>query len=180
MNTNEFQRGIGSGVGPRLLLAALLVAATACASASAPYTSARARPNARSASCPLHVDLTTVHAEDVDGGATLVFATRTDVSLLRERVARMADRHLRRNLLGGLESRVDDAAASRDRQPLSVPSLARVENLGRGARIVFTPDDPAQLEALRTEVHARASRMSSPVCRPTPASVASADSVRRQ
>jgi hypothetical protein len=43
------------------------------------------------ASCPMQVDGTSVRAEDVDGGAALVFTTEGDLAELRERVKKHAD-----------------------------------------------------------------------------------------
>ena len=45
-----------------------------------------------------------------------------------------------------------------------VPSSATVEDVEAGARIVLTPNDPAQLGALRTHVHGHAERMARGEC----------------
>ena len=45
-----------------------------------------------------------------------------------------------------------------------VPSHAAVADVDHGARIVLTPDDPAQLVALRDQVHAHVEMMTSGRC----------------
>ncbi len=45
-----------------------------------------------------------------------------------------------------------------------VPSHAAVDDVDHGARIVLTPDDPAQLATLRGQVHAHAEMMKSGHC----------------
>lgn len=45
-----------------------------------------------------------------------------------------------------------------------VPSHAAVDDVDHGARIVLTPDDPAQLAALRDHVHAHVEMMKSGRC----------------
>jgi len=45
------------------------------------------------AECPMHLEGVTVKADDVEGGAALVFSTSGDVEELRRRVKRMAEMH---------------------------------------------------------------------------------------
>jgi hypothetical protein len=53
--------------------------------------------------CPVQVQGTTARAEDVEGGAALVFTTTTDVAELRRRVAHMAEMHAQHHGQGHAE-----------------------------------------------------------------------------
>jgi hypothetical protein len=43
--------------------------------------------------CPMEVAGTTVRMEEVEGGAAMIFSTKSDVAELRRRVAAMAEMH---------------------------------------------------------------------------------------
>jgi hypothetical protein len=89
--------------------------------------------------CPMRVSFTTATAVDVEGGVALEFKTSSgNTADLRARVRHMGDMHH-----GG------------------PPSTATFSDVPGGARIVFQPQDPAQLEALRAHVSAEALRMKS-------------------
>jgi hypothetical protein len=49
---------------------------------------------------------------------------------------------------------------------VKVPYFVRAEDIDRGARLVFTPRDPAQLEALRRGIRQHASLRQSGGCLP--------------
>lgn len=132
---------------------------------------------------PAQAANTTVTSTDVDGGAALVFTTRTgDVAELRQRARDMAEMHNQR--LAARETR-PGARGPGGRQHhgggggpghagggmmgggmmMSMPAAtASVEDVENGARVVFRPEDPAQLESLREAVRTRAERMASGAC----------------
>ena len=118
-----------------------------------------------SASCPIALEGTTARAEDVDGGAAMAFTTTGDVAELRRRVAKMAEMH---------DEHHGDGHASKQgmhgggmhgggmhegmRMP---PSTGRSEDIEGGARLVFTPRDPADLARLREHTRQHADKMAS-------------------
>lgn len=102
--------------------------------------------------CPMAVQGTTVRAEDVEGGAAIVFTG--NASELRQRVARMAEMHNRHH--GEGHGRGTGMAGGGMMMP---PSMARSEDVEGGARLVFTPRDPAELAKLREHVRHHAERM---------------------
>jgi hypothetical protein len=141
------------------------------------------------AMCPMMVEGTTVRAEEVEGGAALVFTTTGDVADLRRRVARMTEMHNRHQshggMMGGPEGHPEgrgrgqrhEHGAPGERGPhgggmmggqgmmmAMIPADARVEEIEGGARVVLTPQNPAQLQALREQVRHRAERMTSGQC----------------
>lgn len=56
--------------------------------------------------------------------------------------------------------------AQQERGAIRVPYRVYAEDIDRGARLVFTPRDPAQIEALRTEVRQHAALMLPGECPP--------------
>lgn len=142
------------------------------------------------AMCPMAVEGTTVRAEDVEGGAALVFTTTGDVDELRQRVARMAEMHNhhhgeghghgmgmhggehgagghRHGAQGGGEpvhrGGMHSGSSQMSEGMMMPPSTARSEEVERGARLVFTPRD-SDLESLRDHVGRHAEMMSSGRC----------------
>jgi hypothetical protein len=133
--------------------------------------------------CPMRVEGTTAHAEDVPGGAALVFTTTGDVAELRRRAARMAAMHnqhhsaSQRHMAQGSERGAGPQAGHGphgDKQGsggmmgdhagmmmMMSATQARAEDITSGARIVFTPVDPTQLDALRQHLQRHAQQMMS-------------------
>jgi hypothetical protein len=100
--------------------------------------------------CP-DVQGTTVSSDDMKDGAMLSFRTRTgSVIELRALTQRLADEHNQRMRL------VTDAGVPR--------SVATVEKLDDGARMVFRVEDPSQLDELRARVQQRALLMNRTEC----------------
>jgi hypothetical protein len=140
--------------------------------------------------CPMAVEGTTARAEDVEGGAAIVFTTTGDVAELRRRVAHMADMHNQRqgdghgHMMGMHGSQPGSGphahgGAPDDGQPpqrsgmqggmmgggmMMPPATARSEEIEGGARLVLTPRDPAELANLREHVHQHAEQMASGRC----------------
>lgn len=101
--------------------------------------------------CPLQIQGTTVTASDVEGGVALAFTTHGgDVAELRERVQRMTETHHQHHS-GGVMG-------------MAPPSTAASEDIEGGARLIFTPQHPAQLEALREHARTHAARMAEGDC----------------
>lgn len=122
--------------------------------------------------CPMTLPGTKVKAEDTSGGASLVFTTTsTNVSALRERVQKLADWHNQHS--AQMRSRMGAGAggtmkgmqpAPGGMPPALMSARAHVQHLRNGAQLIFTPSDPAQLTALRSEVKQHAQRMASGQC----------------
>lgn len=125
--------------------------------------------------CPMTVEGTTARAEDVDGGAALAFTTTGDVAELRRRVAHMAEMHEKhhgeghgammggdegKGMMGGGEGMMGDGKGGMGMPP----ATARSEEIDGGARLVFTPRDPADLPKLREHAHQHAEKMASGQC----------------
>lgn len=138
--------------------------------------------------CPMQVPGTTVTTVDVKGAVALAFTTRTgDVAELRRRVLRASQMHNSRSpggemRMGGQGREGTDAKRGRgvgaapghvgdDRggmimgNGMMMPAAATsVENIKDGARLVFGPRDPAQLETLRAYVRTHLERVARGEC----------------
>lgn len=186
-----------------LMLGAL--ALTGCGSSQAPrqpttsepaanQTAAAATPDPGAADasgemaehCPMQVSGTTARAEDVEGGAAIVFTTSGDVAELRRRVAHMAEMHERRGgeahgrgmgMMGGPHSHAGQSGeaggpAQQGASPggmgmrgrMMPPATARSEAIEGGARLVLTPRDPADLTRLREHVAQHSQMMEAGHC----------------
>lgn len=110
--------------------------------------------------CPLHVAGAQVIVTDVDGGVALTFTTPSDVEELRARVHHMTDMHAMHDMhrLHG-----DMAHGHMGARPgvamRMVPVDASAQDIDGGTRVVLTPIDPAQVDALRAEARAHAEMM---------------------
>jgi hypothetical protein len=124
-------------------------------------------------SCPMKVPGTTVVEADVDGGAALVFSTTGDRAELQQRSVKMATMHNQMpddkmmNAAGPASSGHQHGPAHQ--MPASEshkmpPSVATAEPTDQGARLVFRPKDPAQMDALRVSVRAHAAQMEGGKC----------------
>ena len=101
--------------------------------------------------CPMQVPGTTVTSSNVEGGVALAFTTHGgDVAELRERVQRMTETHHQHHS-GGVMG-------------MAPPSTASSEDIEGGVLLVFKPQDPAQLEALREHARTHAARMAEGDC----------------
>ena len=129
------------GISCSLLLATVLaaVALSACASAGAASPHGGKPHGAMTMKdCPMHDGATTVSVVDLEGGVALTFTTAENVDALRAHVAHMAEEHNRKGMM--------DARAV-------------AEDVDGGARLVLTPNDPAQLATLRDHARAHAEGM---------------------
>jgi hypothetical protein len=138
------------------------------------------------AACPLRVEGTSVRAEEAPGAIALVFTTSGNVDELRDLVGRMAEMH--NQLHSGAQphsapgtrgeqppghAHGEEAGAGKGVPPGDVQgqggavgehramltSAARAEDSEDGAKLVFTPADPAHLEALREDIRHHAGEM---------------------
>ena len=138
--------------------------------------------------CPMQVPGTTVTSADVEGGVALAFSTSAgDVAELRKRVRRMVDMHNHAHkadgtTMGGASSGAADSAHEHgattgtgheasgrqgmmmDTAMMMPAASASVDDIEGGARVVFRPKDPAQLDALREHVRKRSVRMAGGQC----------------
>jgi hypothetical protein len=99
--------------------------------------------------CPLALPGAQLRSEVTADGVALVFTTGGgDPTELRDRVQRMADHH----------------------NGAPVPaSRAAVEEIDGGARVVFTPSDPAKVGVLREQIRVHGKEMASTGCAEDPA-----------
>lgn len=103
------------------------------------------------AMCPMHLEgQTEVTVENTDNGAAMVFANAAQADELRQRVHRMAEFH---------------NAHHGDGNPMGMPAAeATVQDTEFGARLLLTPQDPAQLDSLRSHLTAHQVEMSEGRC----------------
>lgn len=138
--------------------------------------------------CPLALPGVQMISEVTADGVALVFKTTGggDPAELRARVHQLAERHNERQVPA------DDTATRREQEgdgmasaegahgmdmhgaAREIPSRAAVEEIAGGARIVFTPSDPAKVGLLREQIRVHGKEMASSNCsdRTTPASQA--------
>ena len=116
--------------------------------------------------CPMVVPGTQVSAADTSNGESITFTTSPDHAAdLRARVHAMADMHNRHHQGEGMEGMHGDMqhgqmmAGGEHMAMMPPPSHAAVEDIEGGARIVVTPNDPADLERLRSAVGMHAEHM---------------------
>jgi hypothetical protein len=97
--------------------------------------------------CPVMVEDTSLATADTADGIALVFTTeKTNVTELQTRVERMAK----------MQTAMGDMPMMHGGM---VPATASYEANPNGARLIFTPKDPAQLDQLRTHVREMTERM---------------------
>jgi hypothetical protein len=132
------------------------------------------------ASCPMLGKDVTVQTSDTPDGAALSFTTAGgDVEQLRSRVKHMADMYEmhggRGSMMWHQHGHMHDGAGQAgeaERPGMGNPmpaSMAKYEEIEGGARIVFTPRDSKDLDAMREQVHDHQRRMSGGECWTPPA-----------
>ena len=140
----------------------LLVSLSACVHSAPPAGAAAAPPDKSGmmmAMCPMSVPGTQVYAADTANGEALTFTTAPDQTAeLRIRVHAMANMHNQRH--GG----AGGGPAMMEGMPMPPPSRAWVEDVQNGARISLTPNDPADLEKLRSAARMHATHMQQHGC----------------
>lgn len=123
------------------------------------------------AACPMAVPGTQLAAMDTQEGEALTFTTSPDrADELRARVRAMADVHNRHHaggmqgmqgsmqhggMMGGGTGQAGPGAMAM----MPPPSRATVRDVEGGAQLVVTPNDPADLERLRSTIRMHADRM---------------------
>jgi hypothetical protein len=130
--------------------------------------------------CPMHLPQVSVKAEHSPHGAVLVFTTEDEahVQALRQSVQHLATAHLRpgagpgegtggagpghKGCCPGHEGKAKGQMASAP--PMPPLAHALTEEVDKGAKVVFVPQDPARMEELRASVRARAELMGSGRC----------------
>lgn len=139
----------------------------------APQADPGAMPACVMQACPMAVPGTTLSAADTADGEAVTFTTTPEgVADLRSRVHAMAEMHNRHHqgagpdpspggmqqggMMGGGHMGPSGGMHASMMPP---PSRAAVEDVAGGARLVVTPDDPAQLERLRTSLRERTRHM---------------------
>jgi hypothetical protein len=158
--------------------------------------------DAMAANCPMRVDGTTVQAEQVEGGAALVFMTTGDVDALRERVRNMAAARESLSLEAqsqelGMSETMREGAGHGDAtagakmgeaeegisgdmpgmtEAMPVEADTRVEDIAGGARLVLIATNAADVDALRTQTEQQADIMVTGECPMTPHAVQSSGS----
>jgi hypothetical protein len=112
---------------------------TGCA-ASRPNGRLSAKALAATLACPMDVEGTSVTAQDTSDGAAMVFRTTGDVDALRISVRELAEQHNAHRAAGGAGM---------------PPSIATVEDVGGGARLVLTASGEEDVEVLQAMVAQR-------------------------
>ncbi len=126
--------------------------------------------------CPLALPGAQVTSEVTPDGVALVFTVNSgDPGELRARVRRMADNHNEREVVptgdaatagGDTGMTSNDGARGVDMHggATQVASRAAVEDTSSGARVVFTPSDPAQVGVLREQIRLHGEELASTGC----------------
>ncbi len=129
--------------------------------------------------CPMAVPGTRLAVADTPDGESVMFTTSSDrAEDLRARVRAMADMHNRHQEGGGMEGMHGGgmehggmmhgmegmhggmgAPGGADQMMMPPPSRAAAEDVEGGARLVVTPNDPADLEKLRSAIRMHAQHM---------------------
>jgi hypothetical protein len=129
-----------------------------------------ATPGQSAAACPMAISGAEVEVGDTDGGVALTFtAGAGDVDELQRRVETMA-RHYEmrprhRHMMWWRMGPDRGMGAGRGAGPGPMPIVkAIVEKTERGARLLLTPTDPSQLEALREHTRRQQQRMQAGEC----------------
>jgi hypothetical protein len=140
---------------------------------------------AADANCPMAVSGTSVQAEDVEGGAALVFITTGDVDALRERVRNMAARReseamrpesqqtgMRETMRPG--SAEDPTAGAKSGDDLEsgaggelqrMPEVdTRVEDIEGGAQLLIIATNAADLDTVRANTQQQAQQLTAGEC----------------
>ena len=99
-----------------------------------------------------------IAATDGERDVTITFTTAGDPVALRTHVHEMGAKHDRMAHGGGMKG------GGMGEHMKMVPSHAAVDDIDQGARMVLTPDDPAQLAALREHDHSHVEMMKSGTC----------------
>lgn len=149
-------------------LAALVVALAlaACGSTDAERPGAGRGPgpgpacDAMAEMCPMDIEGAKVAFVESPDGPALDFTTTGDVAELRRRVAYRASVHDQMPCAGKAEPR--GGGVGRFQPPASSVTASDIEG---GARLVFRPETPAELDALRAFVRKRAVQIQSGACR---------------
>jgi hypothetical protein len=113
------------------------------------------------AHCPAKVPGTTVQVVDLERAVALDFTTTGDMAEVRRRAARMAQMHgesaMHAGMMhGGMMGSAGGPGMMHGMMGKPPASSAQVEELPNGARIVLTPKEPRDLEALRAHAHQHA------------------------
>jgi hypothetical protein len=141
-------------------LVTLVLGGTGCGSTmSAPaHPTASATPEAVTAedpSCPVLVAGTSVAVEDTDQGAALVFVTTGDVAAVRARAKALAEQHNARHArMTTSQHAHHHAAGGTMGEMISSHSTAAVAEIPNGARVTFTAEDAAAIQA-ELRMHAK-------------------------
>lgn len=128
---------------------------------------AQAPATAPAAACPGAVPGTRVTTSETSDGVALVYTTTGDVADLRRRAEAMASRMDVRSgtAMGRGMGRGGGPGGGMGMQTARMPAAtARVEEIPGGARVVLTPEDPAQLDELRAHVKHHATMMGQGQC----------------
>jgi hypothetical protein len=124
--------------------------------------------------CPMQVPGTTMSVIDTSNGVAMVFSNEdaSQAAELQRHVLSMAQMHnacaegassCPRGMMGhGMMGGGEPSGAYGGGPKMS--SHAEVQNTENGARLILTPDTPAQLESLRTSVRQHAAHMAAGTC----------------
>lgn len=153
-------------------LSTVLMLVIGCGSKQSPPSKPPDETAKQAPMCPMMKD-TQVTATDEEHDVAITFTTQGDPTELRAHVRKMAAMHDRmaNGMMGGGMGSGSGAmmgsgmmGGGMPAHMAMVPSHAAVNDVDHGARIVLTPDDPAQLGALRDHVHTHVEMMKSGRC----------------
>ncbi len=113
--------------------------------------------------CPMEVSGTKVSAENTKDGVAMVFATTTgDVAELQHRVEWMAQHH-NEMAEAGKHSMMGGMGNKKAMGPMPM-TTAKFEKTDTGARVVYTPKSPSDVQALQQWMVQRVQRVNNGTC----------------
>jgi hypothetical protein len=129
-------------------------------------TDAPPRTGAAPPMCPMDLPGTQLTAADTATGEALTFTTTPDqTAALRERVRALAAMHDQHGATRG-SGTTASGRGGMGGMPMPPPSHTTVEDVDNGARMVVTPNDPADLAKLQSTVKMHAEHMQQMGCGP--------------
>jgi hypothetical protein len=140
----------------------------AASAAQAPMNAPGGMEGMPMSACPMAIPGTQLMVADTPDGESVTFTTSPDrAAELRRRVHAMADMHNSHHHGGGMEGMHHGgtmgggsmASTGGGDTMMPPPSRAAVEDVDGGARLVVTPNDPADLDRLRSTVRMHAEHM---------------------
>jgi hypothetical protein len=134
----------------------------------------QAKHERMAANCPMKVPGTTVTLRDLPGAVALEFSTSGDPAELQRRVRHMAEHHRQRHGVPAASEGSEEKPhghgegmmmghGSPEHRPM-VAAQVSSEDTAQGARLIFTPEQATDLDALRQHLETHSKHMAEGRC----------------